>query len=235
MKLTAEHVEEIVRSVLRELQSVPASSSASTSPTVVSASVSDDVIRLNSLVVSEAVLSAAGASGRTVSLLRGAVLTPSGRDYLRRHGVRVASQLAEGVAGGAAAVRVASGLVIQTQRSALVESAAGSAGWVVETVSGESAAVDRILQLHGGQPLVYVGSDPAVSACVLNRRMDVRAAVVTGSSDLQRLVERMRPTVLCMEGAGWNWTQLVRALRTMSAAVRAVPSDWREVQQGAGR
>ena len=235
MKLTAENVEEIVRSVLRELQPVPAGVSAAASPAVVSAAVSDDVIRLNSLVVSEAVLSAAGVAGRTVSLMRGAVLTPSGRDYLRRHGVRVASQLSEAVAGGAVAGKAAGGLLIQLQRSAVVESAAGSAGWVVETVSGEDAAIGRILQLHGGRPPACVSADPAVSACLLNRRADVRAAAVTGSGDLQRLVERMRPTVLCLDGVGWSWMQLVRALRMMSVVVRSVPSGWREVQQGAGR
>lgn len=235
MKLTAENVEEIVRSVLRELQPVPAAISAAASPAVVSAAISDDVIRLSSLVVSEAVLSAAGAAGRTVSLMRGAVLTPSGRDYLRRHGVCVASQFSDAAAGGTAVAKAAGGLVIQVQRTAVLESAAGSAGWVVETVGGEDVAIDRILQLHGGQPLVCVGADPAVSACLLNRRVDVRAAAVTGSSDLQRLIERMRPTVLCMEAAGWSWTQLVRALRTMSVAVRSVPPGWHEVQQGAGR
>ncbi|MFM7834266.1 MAG: hypothetical protein ACKPJD_20905, partial [Planctomycetaceae bacterium] len=91
MKLTAEHVEEIVRSVLRELQPAPAAVPAS--PAVAAAAsksvvVTDGVITVNSLVVSEAVLSAAGVAGGTVSLLRGAVLTPSGRDYLRRHAVR---------------------------------------------------------------------------------------------------------------------------------------------------
>jgi hypothetical protein len=45
----------------------------------------------------------------------------------------------------------------------------------------------------------------------------------------------MRPTVLCLDGVGWSWMQLVRALRMMSVVVRSVPSGWREVQQGAGR
>lgn len=232
MKLTAEHVEEIVRSVLRELQPAPAAVPAS--PAVAAAAsksvvVTDGVITVNSLVVSEAVLSAAGVAGGTVSLLRGAVLTPSGRDYLRRHAVRVASQLS------GAAAKVSSGLVIQSQRSAVVESAAGTAGWAIETVSGEDAAIGRVLQLQGVQPVVCVSADPAVVACLLNRRADVRAAAVTGASDLQRLAERLRPTVLCLDGAGWSWTQLLRLLRMLSSAVRSAPVGWRELEQGAGR
>jgi len=232
MKLTAEHVEEIVRSVLRELQPAPAAVSAppavaaATSKSVV---VADGVITVNSLVVSEAVLSVAGVAGGTVSLLRGAVLTPSGRDYLRRHAVKVASQLS------GTAAKVSSGLVIQSQRSAVVESAAGTAGWGIETVSGEDAAIGRVLQLQGIQPVVCVSADPAVVACLLNRRVDVRAAAVTGASDLQRLAERLRPTVLCLDGAGWSWTHLLRLLRMLSSAVRSAPVGWRELEQGAGR
>jgi len=231
MKLTAEHVEEIVRSVLRELQPAPAAVSALPAVTAAAAAgvAAGGVTAVHGLVISEAVLSAAGVAGGTVSLQRGAVLTPSGRDYLRRHGVRVASQL-PGVAA-----RVSGGLVIQCLRSAVVESAAGAAGWGVETVSSEDAAISRVLQLHGEQPLVCVSSDPAVVVCLLNRRVDVRAAAVSGASDLQRLTERLRPTVVCLDGAGWSWTQLLRMLRMQSSVVRSAPAGWREVEQGAGR
>jgi len=222
MKLTAEHVEEIVRSVLRELQPAPAAVSALPAVTAAAAAgvAAGGVTAVHGLVISEAVLSAAGVAGGTVSLQRGAVLTPSGRDYLRRHAVRVASQLP------GAAARVLGGLVIQCLRSAVVESAAGAAGWGVETVSSEDAAIGRVLQLHGERPLVCVSSDPAV---------DVRAAAVTGASDLQRLTERLRPTVVCLDGAGWSWTQLLRMLRMQSSVARSAPAGWREVEQGAGR
>lgn len=86
MKLTVEQVEEIVRSVLRELQPVPAPpvapQSAGNAAVKQVVAVESDLISLSSLVVTEAVLSAVGAAGRTVALPRGAVLTPSGRDYL---------------------------------------------------------------------------------------------------------------------------------------------------------
>lgn len=233
MKLTVEQVEEIVRSVLRELQPVPAPpvapQSAGNAAVKQVVAVESDLISLSSLVVTESVLSAVGAAGRTVALPRGAVLTPSGRDYLRRHGVRLASRLpsAEGQAGKA-------GLVIQAQRLAVLESAAGTAGWSVEQVSGEDAAVGRVLQLHGVRPLVCVTADPAVAACLLNRRSDVRAAAVSDRVDLQRLMDRLQPTVVCLDGTGWSWSQLLRLLRMMSV-VRTVPSGWREAEQGAGR
>ena len=91
MALSADRVEEIVRQVLQELQAGrtarPAAAAAPavaiSQPTAAGVRVSavdDGVLRISDRAVTEAVLESAGAAGRTISLVRGAVLTPSGRD-----------------------------------------------------------------------------------------------------------------------------------------------------------
>lgn len=256
MALSADRVEEIVRQVLQELQagrtarpataaapavaiSHPASagsqvSAASGTPAVLSAP-DDGVLRISDRAVTEAVLEAAGAAGRTISLVRGAVLTPSGRDYLRRHKVRLAGPLLMPSPAAAAASPAATpGLLIVCGRESTARSAATVRNWTIREVVDEFAATRAALEVLPKRRVVCVGCEPNIVACVLNRNPDMRAAVLEQATGMERLLDRLQPHVVCLQTSGWSLLPLTRLLERLQRPIQQ-PAGWLEVQTGAVR
>ncbi|MEY3458607.1 MAG: hypothetical protein RL215_1764 [Planctomycetota bacterium] len=240
MALSADKLEEVVRQVLQELrasqgalaavsavrtESRPSDGSAYDSG---SDSGSADVLRISERAVTELVLATAGAAGRTVSLDRGAVLTPSARDYIRRHGVRVASHI-----GGAGSSLVASvsGVVVIVGRESTVRLAASAVGWTVREVADEFLAVSAVREHLPGRRVLCVCADASIPACLLNRDPGLRAAVLAKSGGMERLLERMQPQVVCLQPAGWSYMELQRLLVLMQRPLQQ-PGGWVEQQLG---
>lgn len=257
MALSADRVEEIVRQVLQELQAGRTARSASAvssavavarpapavpvisaaAATSVSApAVGDGVLRIADRAVTEAVLQAAGAAGRTVSLVRGAVLTPSGRDFVRRHNVRLASFVA-GMSTAAAAgpaVTATPGIMIVCGRESTARSAATALNWTLREAADEFTAARAALEVLPGRRVVCVGCEPAIAACVLNRNGAVRAAVLERAQGMERLLERMQPHAVCLQSSGWSLLQLTKLLERLQRPIQQ-PSGWVEAQSGAAR
>ncbi|MFM7057966.1 MAG: hypothetical protein ACKO2P_13685 [Planctomycetota bacterium] len=256
MALSTDRVEEIVRQVLQQLQAgrtapsaaaaaaaAPALRSASSVPVVAPVTTSvpvpasgDAVLRIADRAVTEAVLQAAGAAGRTVSLVRGAVLTPSGRDFVRRHNVRLSSFVAGMTTAAAtaagAAVAVTPGILIVCGRETTARSAATALNWTIREVVDEFTAARTAQEVLPGRRVVCVGCEPAMAACVLNRNASVRAAVLERAHGMERLLERMQPHAVCLQSSGWSLLQLTRLLERLQRPVRQ-PAGWVEVQSGA--
>jgi len=255
MALSADRVEEIVRQVLRELQSGQNARPAAASAPAVTASrpdsavqsgpapaaaaassvAGDGVLRITERAVTEAVLEAAGAAGRTVSLVRGAVLTPSGRDYVRRHQVRLASSVATLPTAAAATTPAATpGVLIVCGRETTARSAATALNWTILEAKDEFAAARAALEVMPRRRVVCAGCEPAIAACVLNRNGTLRAAVLEHATGMERILERMQPHAVCLQSSGWSLLQLTRLLEKLQQPVRQ-PAGWVEVQAGAER
>jgi len=255
MALSGDRIEEIVRQVLRELQagrtSRPASAVTSavavtrpaTAVPVLSAAASvsasaveDGVLRIADRAVTEAVLQAAGAAGRTVSLVRGAVLTPSGRDFVRRHNVRLASFVAgmSTAAAAGSAVTATPGILVVCGRESTARSAAAALNWTIRDVADEFGAARAALEVLPGRRVVCVGCEPSIAACVLNRNGAVRAAVLERAQGMERLLERMQPHAVCLQSSGWSLLQLTKLFERLQRPIQE-PSGWVDVQTGAGR
>ena len=225
MTISAEFIDRIVYSVMREMQ-IPATSNAPVAlrDAVVETSPTDRTISINNRVVSENVLKIANAAGRTVLLQPGTVITPSGRDFIRKNGVRLTS-----VAGGTG--NVATGGTFIAVGDAATSSAATAAGWKTLTAPSENAAAVLALETLTTGIVASFGGEPSVVACLLNRNPAVRAAVVTRTTDFSKLTSVMNPQVICLDSMGWSFAELLRLLRGISMS-SMVPKRWQELTGG---
>ncbi len=234
MSFDAAYIDQIVQSVLSEIRSqnasggttsvsAPKSTSAAASPQVTATT----PIVLRDRVISEAVLSSAQAGGRTVSLPQGAVITPSGRDYIRKNRVTVSSAV------GGASVGV-SGLVVSLQTIATVTSAASASGWKVSSTSSIFDAAATVLKEFHAQPVVCIGSEASAVACLVNRDSRIRAAVVGRPELLAMLTSLMNPNVWCLDGAGWSFADYQKLLRSVGRNAEK-PTGWEELVAGGSR
>jgi hypothetical protein len=227
MTISTEFINQIVRNVMREMQSRVSTVDAAV-PVVVNLVKEAEVLSLGPRVISENVLVEANAAGRTISLQAGAVITPSGRDYIRRHHVRVSSQV------GGRSTPAVSGIFIAVGTHATLQSAASAAGWKTLTATSEFAAAALASDNLKNGIVACGGGEPSVVACLLNRNTSVRAAVVTRTTNLVTLTTAMNPQVLCLDSSGWSFGELLRLLRGLAAAV-VVPKDWKEIPAGGTR
>ncbi|MEZ6131952.1 MAG: hypothetical protein R3C59_25100 [Planctomycetaceae bacterium] len=221
MNFSNQQVDAITADVLRELRSrgvaVAAGLSVNPPKEVTETPVGD--ANLNDKVITEQSLIAADAAGRRISLRPGAVITPSGHDYIRRHGVIITSGILN-------KSRPISGTVIIVSDSAVAASAATAAGWNTLSAGCERDAASQTRKLDSNR-VVCCGGEASVTACLLNRQENIRAAVVSSTTDVSRLMTAMQPNVLCLE-SGWAFSQLMKLLRAFSGHPTK-PANWKEL------
>ncbi|MCR9202364.1 MAG: hypothetical protein NXI04_27295 [Planctomycetaceae bacterium] len=182
---------------------------------------SDTALLISGKVVTEECLATANAAGRAVRLQTGAIVTPSGHDFIRRNSVIVAgfSQSDQ--------VAATTGRVIAASCHAAV-SAAATAGWMLDQVGCEREAA-RIAHAHPTQRTVCCVDVPSITACLLNRRANTRAAVLEPTAATEQLLTQMNPQVLVLESSRWSFTALLRLLKQLSRFGLNTPDGWEEV------
>lgn len=250
MTLSSDIIEQIVQNVLREIHSreprpvtaapavssaVPATAAAAPNSTAsVSASTAAAPLAIHSQVITEQILTAAQAADRVVTLPAAAVITPSGRDYIRRHRVRLASSVAAGQTSAAATVSAVRGILLNVGPPSSFSTAAAAAGWQAEQALTEAEAARLAAGLATQHRVACCGGEPAVVACLLNREVSLRAAVVTRQTRLSSLWNCMNPQIVCFDPAGWSFVDVLRLLRSWTA-VPAAPAGWQELNAGGVR
>ena len=200
---------------MRELH-IPASSSKAAVSSPSSTAVVD------SRVITEELLEGLDSDSHSISIPAGAVITPSGRDYIRRHGMTVQS-----LRNGAATAGTR-GHVWIVGKAASVTSAAQSAGWAVSQASGNFDAAKQVAQSGSDVRHVCCSSQPSIIACLLNRKTNRRSAVVTESTCISELCNEMNPDTVCLSPVGWSVTGLRRLLNRLSETAQR-PTAWREL------
>jgi len=214
MEFSVTQVDAITQGVLRELQSRGID---------VESARGDRVSQtLNEKVVTEAVLEAANTAGRTVSLLAGAIITPSGYDYIRRNGVVLSSAVQTVTEKGI-------GILIAVGEARTATAAASALCWSVVDADCEVEAAENAVLSANSKPVVCCGGEPSIAACLINRDRKLRAAVVTVDTNMDLLHRTMNPHVVCMDPIGWSFTGLRNLLRRMSARTVDVPAGWKEL------
>lgn len=233
MSFSIEQIESIVQSVISELATHGVDVRAHGKPLRAAVPTCDDtpqgqsapaeigdVLVVTGKVITEESLAGAGAAGRPVQLQKGAIVTPSGHDFIRRNSVTLAGTVSQ------AATVIATGLVISQNCHAAV-SAAETANWGVETAGCPRIAA-RIARQSRNQRIICCVDVPSVTACLLNRQSDTRAAVLESPDSAQRLLDAMNPDVLCLTSTQWSFTGLLRLMRQVSQRSLAPPTDWEE-------
>lgn len=225
MSFDADYIEKIVRGVLDEMRSrqttVSTSAPKNQEPTVVA---SGGQLVITERVISESVLVGVSAAGRTISLVPGAVITPSGRDYIRKHNVTLSSSVAGKVRSG-------SGLIVDLQSSSALSSAAAVSGWKIVSAGNLFDAAAVVAKESASRTVVCVGNEAAAVGCLVNRDVRVRAAVVGRPDSIAALVSIMNPNVWCVEGTGWSFSDFQRLLKSVSGSTEK-PVSWEEVFAG---
>ncbi|MEZ6040663.1 MAG: hypothetical protein R3C20_09155 [Planctomycetaceae bacterium] len=238
MNISTALIDQIVRDVMRELGSRSPSSSGA-SATVAEKTVStslvsggSEAIEVTEKVVSEDVLAALGAAGRVITLPASSVLTPSGRDYIRRNQVRLTSGVRV-----EKSVESAEGVLIAIGDHNSGQTAATTAGWSVRPAADEFEAADIAMGAALKHLVVCCGGEPSIVCCVLNRNSSLRAAVVTRNTNLTALGISMNPHIICMESVGWSVVDILRVIRSLNRS-QQTPKGWKELSgtpEGSGR
>ena len=218
MTFSNELIDEVVRNVMRELQLSPTTAAASST---VGSSTSS--VELSQRVITEDVLAEQIAPGATVVVPTDAVLTPSGRDYIRRHRIVISSVPSVAVSGSFG------GLVLVVGDMKSMSSAAKSAGWAIDSAAGNFDAANLIAQKDAEQRTVCCSNQPSVIACLVNRNTQRRAAVVTSETCLSGLLNDMNPDTVCLSVKGWSFIELRRMLKKLSGNGGALPAGWKEL------
>lgn len=236
MNFSSEFIDQIVAGVMRELNLPIPPKPVAAAPAVVATSDDAAAIQVHCNVVTEHLLSQLKAEGRLISLTSAAVITPSGRDYIRKNNVRISSGIGLGTTtpttqGNPQAIRT-TGRLIQIGAATAPATAAAIAGWCQVSAASESEALRTLATRNPSQVQLCCGGEPSVLACLLNRDRQVRAAVVSRTTDLKRLSETMSPHVYCVDGSGWSVVDFVQLMKSLRPA-NAAPSGWTEPQANA--
>ena len=224
MTISAEFIDQIVQNVMREMQTrVPVPDAAApvvarTTTDVVPATTS--ALQITAKVISEDILIAAQAAGKTISLQPGAIVTPSGRDFIRKNNVRLTS-----LVGGKSFAARGTFIVVGSNTGAVP--AATTAEWATTVAATEIAAASAALEYMSKGLVTCFGGEPSIVACLLNRNQSVRAAVITKATNLLTLTSVMSPQVVCMDSSGWSFGDILKLLRSLSAANQ--PQGWKEI------
>lgn len=215
---TPEFIDTVVQNVMRELNR-PASSAGSSAPAAA------DALSLSDQVITEELLQRREAAGRIVRILPAAVVTPSGRDYIHRHGIRLIRSTDSPDSQGAPP---ASGRMIVTDTAGTAAEAARTAGWKV--VAAEDAfAAARLAAADGTCRTICCCRQPSVTACLLNRCSDRRAAVVSRTTCLSELCSEMAPDILCLNPQNWTFVSLLHLVRQFGGRDAECPAHWKEL------
>ena len=240
MRLDAQTIEQIVRSVLDQLQppTVPAAAPAKLVPppsAQAATSVTQTAPRVDVVVVTERVITgellAARVNGRkTVQLAKRAVLTPTARDYLRTHGIAITHE----AAGSSSAVAGPKWRVLVSHAAPNVLQAIGDLrqqGLAVErelvgTTPEAARQAISLLSRAEVEGVLLVTSEPHVAACVANRNPRVRGAAVTDRAALTSVQSQLGPNLLCLSAVGKSYFELRNLLQACVATRPQVPEGW---------
>lgn len=226
MTFDAAYIDQIVQNVMREMKSRMTVAAVGSAPVSAQAHAvkGQEVpksLTIAAKVVSEDVLVAARAAGSAIALQAGAIITPSGRDYIRRNGITVTGTTIN------QSPIVSTGNFIVVGNNSICQTAATAAGWKSLTASSEHEAASVAFQLLKSGLTVTCGGEPSIVACLLNRNPDIRAAVITKATSLNMLTSVMSPQVVCLESSGWSFGDILKLLRSLSSANR--PQGWKEI------
>lgn len=218
MTFSSEFIDEIVRNVMRELNLPSTSAPAAPAPPS-----SGSAVTLTSDVITEDTLANHGVSGGSIVLPPGAVITPSGRDYLRRYQITVSS------VPSTATSAATGGLVLITGEAANMTAAAKSVGWDITGATGCFDAANQTAQRCSSQPTVCCSAQPSVIACLINRNCGRRAAVLTTDTCQTELFDEMNPDTICLSPTGWSFGQLMQLLKRLGSRSTGTPATWKEL------
>ncbi len=214
MSIDTRLIDEIVAGVLRQLGAPVA---ASNNPPSLPADSSDQtLVDLQHKVITGDLLDANAAGAKHVRLAAGAVITPTGRDWLRKR--RVAWETAktqQGVKTHGWRLLVVSTTPAIDQLSEQIV----TEGWNRQLAGDADEAADgSVSTLCRGEAngVVVISHAPERVACRANRNAQVRGAAVRSVSDVQRVRADLNANLFAISPEGKSYFELRTLLRTIA-------------------
>jgi len=225
MNIDAQTIDNIVAGVLRQLGTTTIVESADESPS--ETSVFAQALALEDQVITEDVLSEKATGADSLLIPQSAVITPSGRDWLRKQDItwrRVSRQTQS-------STKASWNLIVATPSEAIekLNEEMTRWGWTVDCVSGaEEAAVCGVTNLDDStEGVVILTSEPERVACRANRHSHVRAASVAMVTDIPRVRQQLGANLVSVCPESRSFFELRNIMKTLAAGgPPQAPENW---------
>jgi hypothetical protein len=224
MTFTPEQFELIVQRVIQQLGTTPAATAPapareSARPAPAAEPAAAPGIRIAGHVITQELLAASATGAALVRIAGKAILTPSARDFVRQHGIKIVRD--DGSSSGTATIRWQ---VLVTKSTPQIAAAIDGlpAGIVCDVRllgAAAEAAAQAISALCRGeaQQVVVFTEQPELVACLANRNDKVRAAAVAEMAAIERVRLHLQANLLALDPA----TRSVHELKSVLKAFRA--------------
>ena len=225
MNANSDLVERIVQSVLEHLQSAAPAPRAEPTPTPTA---TPSALTLSETVITGELLAEQAKGAKSLIVGRRAVITPSARDYLRKHNIT----WSRGDATAKAATSAPRWRVYVSTATANIDTAIEHAnrqgvaltrewsGTTAEAVKQTIASLTRA-EIAGA---VILTAEPARAACAANRHSKIRAAELNNTAQLASLQEQLGPNVYCIDPRGRSPFELRNLLQHAAAQAPSAPA-----------
>lgn len=214
MSIDSRLIDEIVAGVLNRLNPpVAASTSQPSAPTV---SAIDTVVVLEQKVITEELLDAKAAGAKRLQFSAGAIITPTGRDWLRKREVpwRTAKPNQKTTSNGWRLLIASATPAIEKLSEQIV-----TEGWNRQLAGDSDEAADgSVSALCRGEVagIVVASNSPERVACRANRNAQVRGAAVHSVADVKRVQGDLNANLFAIAPAGKSYFELRTLLRTIA-------------------
>ena len=226
MTIDSNTIDDIVTGVLRQLGMTPPTVRAQESKPN-TAKQNSDGLELAETVITEDLLSEKAAGAGQIFLPHDAIITPSGRDWLRNKSVAWERSDRKPSGNKTAAWR----LIVATPADAIdkLNDEVTRWGWQVDCVGeAEEAAVCGVTSLNEQTTgVVVLTSEPERVVCRANRHQHVRAASVTSVADITRVRQQLGANFVTLCPGERGFFELRNMMKTLAAGgPPLVPENW---------
>lgn len=177
-------------------------------------------VRLDAKVVTEDTLEASVNGHVVVEVDARTIVTPTGRDWLRRRNVELIRGNSSTTSVAAEQRKPAGVAIVQTSSDAVekaIDHFASSAGWRQERVGSREDAVRlaRAAATGDTSPVVVISAEPEAVACDANRDPKIRAAVIDDAATVGRVKESMQGNLFVVSPSGRSFFELRHLLHSL--------------------
>ncbi|MBI3863437.1 MAG: hypothetical protein HY290_16220 [Planctomycetia bacterium] len=218
MNFTPEQVELIVQRVVEHLDATRSGPAPATDrPAALNAPAAVLVPHVAGAVITRELLAGTTNSAATIRIGSKALLTPSARDFLREHGIRIVRESA--TPASSAAIRWQAIVVTPAPQiaAALDDLSAGIVcdRRLVGTPTEAAAQATSALCRADAAQIIVFSDQPELVACLANRNDRVRAAAIADSASADRVRRHLKPNLLALDATNKSLYDLKSILKAV--------------------
>lgn len=220
MNVSPEQFEEIVRQVLLKVGTQASGNGAAPAASPALPTASADGFKIDAQVITQALLAEAPQGAGAVRIGKRAILTPSARDFVRQHSIKIvresASSASQSTTHWQAIVTRSSpniGEAVASLKSAGIVCALRLLGQPQEAADAATSAVCRG---EAAQTVIFTDR-PELTACLANRNGAIRAAAAGDVATVERVRRDLTPNVLVIDPTNKSVHELKSLLKAFSA------------------